>query len=437
MKLPMKFLLMVLALSLPDTVFANPIIRSKGLTGGALPPCPDEYNKAKWTNCNGTVTFFSGYIFAGEFKNGDLEGQVTVISPNGNKYIGGYRDGKRHGQGTYTIVNGDKYVGEFKKNRRHGQGTYFYLANNKYKGDKYVGEFKNGQPNGQGTHTKANGKIFEGIWENSKFKYARKNPAATVAKIGPAEVKTEPKTTPKPITPSSSSSTSGSGFFVSKLGHIVTNQHVVSNCSKITVGDNARRQVEAELIEADRRNDLALLKMSSIETASAETKSLLRKLSIRIVGKSIPLSSDGLLRSEDVELGETVMVAGYPYGEIFSDTIKVTGGMVSAVRGMGDDSSQFQLDAAVQSGNSGGPIYDQNGNIVGVVVAQLNRLKVAKTIGSLPENVNFGIKASTVKQFLTSAGLPTKWSQQTKPIESKDLAKIAKNQTLMVVCQHQ
>jgi len=80
------------------------------------------------------------------------------------------------------------------------------------------------------------------------------------------------------------------------------------------------------------------------------------------------------------------------------------------------------------------PIYDENGNIVGVVVSQLNKLKVAKAIGSLPENVNFGIKASTVRQFLTSSGLPTKWSKKSERMSTKDLAKIAKNQTVMVVC---
>ena len=81
-----------------------------------------------------------------------------------------------------------------------------------------------------------------------------------------------------------------------------------------------------------------------------------------------------------------------------------------------------------------GLIYDENGNIGGVVVAQLDKLKMAKTIGSLPENVNFGIKASTVRQFLTSSGLPTKWSSRAKSMSTKELAKIARNQTVMVVC---
>ena len=114
--------------------------------------------------------------------------------------------------------------------------------------------------------------------------------------------------------------------------------------------------------------------------------------------------------------------------------LTVTGGMVSANKGLGDDSGQFQMDAAVQPGNSGGPIYDENGNIVGVVVAQLNKMKFAQQSGSMPENVNFGIKASTVRQFLSSSGLPTKWSKRSKSMSTRELAKIAKRQTVMVMC---
>jgi hypothetical protein len=68
------------------------------------------------------------------------------------------------------------------------------------------------------------------------------------------------------------------------------------------------------------------------------------------------------------------------------------------------------------------------------VVAQMDRLKAAKTLGVLPENVNFGIKASTLRQFLTTNSLPTKWSERSERMSSRDIAKIAKNQTVMVVC---
>jgi S1-C subfamily serine protease len=222
----------------------------------------------------------------------------------------------------------------------------------------------------------------------------------------------------------------GSGFFVSKMGHVITSAHVVHNCDRVTVGDNANKQVPAEVINTDRSNDLALLKLSSLERTSAESKSLIQKLNIVVV----PLASKGLLRSDDVKLGEEVLVAGFPFGDFFSNSIKVTTGVVSATRGAGDDSGQFQLDAAVQPGNSGGPIYDSSGNIVGVVVSQLDKLKVAKAIGSLPENVNFGIKASTVRQFLISSGLPSKKAEGIDEKSTEQLAEIAQNQALMVMC---
>jgi len=232
--------------------------------------------------------------------------------------------------------------------------------------------------------------------------------------------------TPQPPAEQSPQSGTGSGFFVSKLGHVITNAHVVKDCNTVTVGDNANKQVPAEVVNTDRSNDLALLKLSTLEMASAESKSLIQKLSIVVV----PLASKGLLRSEDVRLGERVLVAGYPFGDVFSSTIKVTTGVVSSIRGAGDNSGQFQLDAAVQPGNSGGPIYDSSGNIVGVVISQLNK----KIFGSHVENVNFGIKASTVRQFLVSSGLSSKKAERTEEKSTEQLAEIAQNQALMVMC---
>ena len=153
----------------------------------------------------------------------------------------------------------------------------------------------------------------------------------------------------------------------------------MNDCKKISVGDSVHTQTPAELVATDRRNDLALIALSSLKMASAETKALIRKLGVKIV----PLANDGLLRSDDARLGEGVLVSGYPYGTKVSSAIKVSRGIVSSIVGMGDDSGQFQIDAAVQPGNSGGPIYDMRGNIVGVVVAQLNKFAIAKATGSI------------------------------------------------------
>ena len=90
-------------------------------------------------------------------------------------------------------------------------------------------------------------------------------------------------------------------------------------------GDIANKQVAASVLETDKRNDLALLRISSIQMATAETLSLISKLGLKLV----PLASEGLFKSDDVELGEDVLVAGYPYGELSSNSIKVTKGIIT------------------------------------------------------------------------------------------------------------
>ena len=156
--------------------------------------------------------------------------------------------------------------------------------------------------------------------------------------------------------------------------------------------------------------------------ASADTKSFVQQLAVQIV----PVLSGGLMRSEDVSGGEEILVAGYPLGNMVSDTIKVTKGIVSATKGMDNDVSQFEIDAVIRKGNSGGPIYDKRGNIVGVAVSRLN---VNRT-----DTINFGIKGSTVKQFLSALNVPTKWSNRQDKIDTKDIYKLASKQTVMVVC---
>lgn len=420
-----------------------------------LPRCPGSYDASTWSNCSGTHTFATKDLNLAIIPRSEISEFIKVLAKK--RFVEECAD-----CGTLSETQIETYSPQYEGSIRlriqslkldqmqqdlELQGNFdpddydlgFYPDTGKLTivtskkrptGGKYVGEWKDGKPHGQGVYTYADGSIKDGVWEHGEFFYGTKVDPPSKPKTSTEIAKAIPDA-PTPEKPSTSNqSTSGSGFFVSKLGHIVTNAHVVKDCVRITVGDSSDTQSPAEMVSSDSRNDLALLKLSSLEAASSDSKSLIKNLGISIV----PLAANGLLRSNDVELAEKVMAAGYPYGDIFSNSIKVTRGIVSATRGVGDDPGQFQLDAAIQTGNSGGPIYDENGNIVGVVVAQLNKLKVAKMTGSLPENVNFGIKASTVRQFLTSSGLPSKQSSRSKAMPTTALAKIAQKQTVMVLC---
>ncbi len=111
-----------------------------------------------------------------------------------------------------------------------------------------------------------------------------------------------------------------------------------------------------------------------------------------------------------------------------------TVGNVSAVAGLGDDTRYLQISAPIQPGNSGGPVLDENGNVVGVVVSKLNVLKLASAIDDVPQNVNFAIKASVLNNFLESTGVSLEPGSATSPVSSADLAEKAKSISVFLKC---
>jgi S1-C subfamily serine protease len=160
---------------------------------------------------------------------------------------------------------------------------------------------------------------------------------------------------------------SGSGFFINNKGYFITNNHVVDGCtqSKITFNE---KSVDAELIAKDETLDLALLR------ANVKPKDYLN------------------ISDDPPEKMQKVFVAGYPFGKGLSDDLKFSQGIISSVKGFGDNSNQIQIDAAINSGNSGGPIVNEDGDLVAVAVSGLDKSK--------SEGIGFGIKASSVKNFL-------------------------------------
>jgi S1-C subfamily serine protease len=107
----------------------------------------------------------------------------------------------------------------------------------------------------------------------------------------------------------------------------------------------------------------------------------------------------------EVDLGETVLVFGYPYGQALGTGLNVTNGIVTGLAGPGGDGSRFQMNAAVQPGNSGGPAVDDAGLLLGVAVGRLNDLAVLRATGSLPQGINFAIRAAEVERFLAAQGV--------------------------------
>ena len=130
---------------------------------------------------------------------------------------------------------------------------------------------------------------------------------------------------------------------------------------------------------------------------------------------------------------QDVFVAGYPFGVSISSNVKVTKGIVSSLAGIGNNFSNMQIDAALQPGNSGGPILDNNGNVIGVAVAKLDLAMTVEEFGVVPEGTNFGIKSSVLKNFLDSNGIKIKESS-TKKISRSELSRNITDGTIFLSC---
>jgi serine protease Do len=126
-------------------------------------------------------------------------------------------------------------------------------------------------------------------------------------------------------------------------------------------------------------------------------------------------------------------VAGYPFGMEVSSSVKVTSGIISSLAGLQDNFSRIQIDAALQPGNSGGPIIDLKGNIVGVAVAKLDLKAVFEAFGVVPEGTNFGVKTSVLGDMLDSLGIDKKVPNK-ENIPKSQIAKQIEQGTYYLSC---
>jgi S1-C subfamily serine protease len=216
----------------------------------------------------------------------------------------------------------------------------------------------------------------------------------------------------QPSKPAKAMIQSGTGFAISAAGHVVTNAHVVRGCVGDIEGNlGGEAPVKLRLVSSDPVNDLALLQAPN------------------------PFKEIATIRDRPVHSGDSVVAIGYPFHGMLTSDFTVTTGIVSSLGGLRNDTRFLQISAAVQPGNSGGPLLDTDGQIVGVVTSKLDWLRVAKATGDLPENINFAIKTGMLRDFLDNSAIAYQTAAETKgDLKTTDIAKNARGYTLLISC---
>lgn len=203
---------------------------------------------------------------------------------------------------------------------------------------------------------------------------------------------------------------SGSGFIVSRQGHVLTNYHVVDSCQTVQSKINGEIRT-LTVVGTDTSNDLAVLQLP------------------QRVSNTVRFREGRNIRS-----GDPIVVLGFPLQGLLATDAIVTTGAISALAGLGNDVRFLQMTAPIQPGSSGGPVLDQSGHIVGMTVSKLDALKLAKTTGDIPQNINFAINGTVLKAFLDANDIEYETGKSTKKMEAADIGAAVKKSTLAIEC---
>ena len=198
---------------------------------------------------------------------------------------------------------------------------------------------------------------------------------------------------------------SGTGFFITADGYIATNNHVVDNTSEIAIRDFHENVYKVTVVRRDVANDVAILKITEVNE-----KASLRDVKPSLTGfPALPIRpSIGVLK------GESAFTVGFPRPELQGDEAKITEGIISSLSGIEGEPNHFQISVPIQPGNSGGPLIDKSGHVIGLTSSHLLANATLRTDGSLPENVNYAVKSNYLLELASTVpGLLDKLPKQT------------------------
>jgi S1-C subfamily serine protease len=204
----------------------------------------------------------------------------------------------------------------------------------------------------------------------------------------------------------------GTGFVVAR-DRVLTNHHVIDGCNAITVRSADGRILPATMpARVDVQRDLALLVVPNDP------------------GPILPF------RANPVRRGESVVTYGFPLAGLLAAGPTLTTGEVSALAGLANNEQHFQISAPVQQGNSGGPLLDRQGHVMGVIVSKLNAQRIAQRTGDIPQNVNFAVKGTEALGFLRRAGVePTLRESAPTELSAAEVGERAHASTVFIRCE--
>ncbi len=329
------------------------------------------------TACAPTMSVYSLFgdeMYTGTTSGQAASGQINLSNGNGTTCIG-----ERHGVALFGTGNG------------HGLLTCS-------DGAQVIFQYKNvGHFSGYGFGTTSTGKTVRftfGLTPDESAQYIGNVPQQAAATPGTPSDSTRPKGT-------------GTGFFITQQGHLLTNAHVVNECKEVTVASPGGIASTAKIVACDKENDLALLQSPNRPAAIATLRG-----------------------ARPIRPGETVVAYGFPLTGALSSGGVLTSGSVSALTGLRDDTRYLQMSTQIQPGNSGGPLLDTTGAVVGVTTSRLSPRS-----GNAPQNVNFALKAAVVSTFLDSAGVSAETSTGGRDLSTPDIGERARAFTALVECR--
>ena len=200
----------------------------------------------------------------------------------------------------------------------------------------------------------------------------------------------------------------GTGFYINNNGYIVTNQHVIDtndknnvidNCSSVWI-DDGNSKTSSRVLKQDINLDIAVIKINK---------------------KTYNYAKFGEIRT-----GEDVMALGFPLTDLLGEELKATKGNISALSGLRGDKNYIQYTAPSHRGNSGGPLLNEGGFVVGIVSSGM--------VGEEFQNLNIAIKGSSAQQFLGKNTIPFEYEEYIEPLKSADIYEQGEKFTVRVLC---